>query len=149
MGVVGEQGVQAGVLACGEEAGAGVQGAAGGVQRVAGTAAVAVERLLDTTADVVEGFDGEAYDVERIHDRDRVREFFVRGGLEAGEPVHRDDVDAVAPGLVALGQPLFDLTQVPTRTAARPATASPAVRPPPWCPDATRGRTPCTGSGGP
>ena len=58
MGVVGEQGVQAGVLPGGEEAGAGVQGAAGGVQRVAGTAAVAVERLLDTAADVVEGFGG-------------------------------------------------------------------------------------------
>ena len=30
------------------------------------------------------------------------------GGLEPGEPVHRDDLDPVAPGLVAVGQPVLE-----------------------------------------
>ena len=36
----------------------------------------------------------------------------------------------------------------PAPTAARGATASPAARPPGWCPGATRARSRCTGSGG-
>jgi len=43
--------------------------------------------------------------VERIHDRHRVGELLGGGGLEAGEPVHRDDLDPIAPGVGSGGEP--------------------------------------------
>ena len=58
VGVVGEQGLKAGFLLVGEQAGAGVQGPAGRVERVTGAAAVAVEVLLDAAAALVEGVAG-------------------------------------------------------------------------------------------
>ena len=58
--------------------------------------------LLDPAAAPVEGVAGQADDVEGIHHRDRVGELLGGGGLEAGEPVHRDDLDRVAPRLGAL-----------------------------------------------
>jgi hypothetical protein len=61
--------------------------------------------LLDPSAAVVQGVSGQADDVEGIHDRGRCRDLLCGGGLEAGEPVHRDDLDGVAPGLVATGEP--------------------------------------------
>ena len=61
---VGEQGIEAALLFVGEQAGAGVQGPARRVERVTGTAAVAVEVLLDPAAALVEGIPGEADDVE-------------------------------------------------------------------------------------
>src|SRR5690606_27008353 len=51
---------------------------------------------------------GQADDVEGVHHRDRVRQLFGGGGLEAGEAVHRDDLDAVAPGLVPVAQPVLE-----------------------------------------
>jgi hypothetical protein len=48
---------------------------------------VAVEVLLDAAAALVAGVAGEADDVEGIHHRDRIRQFFGGGGLEAGEAV--------------------------------------------------------------
>ena len=48
---------------------------------------------------------GQPDDVERVHDRDRLGQVFGGGGLEAGEPVHRDDLDGVAPRLGAFGKP--------------------------------------------
>jgi hypothetical protein len=40
-----------------------------------------------------------------IHHGDGLGQLLGGGGLEAGEPVHRDDLDTVAPFLRALGQP--------------------------------------------
>ena len=126
--VVGEQGIKPVLLFVGEQARAGVEGPARRVERVAGTAAVSVEVLLDPAAALVEGVAGEADDVEGIHHRDRVRQFFGGGGLEAGEAVHRDHFHLVAPGLVAFGQPglehalgaALDHVQQPDRSAVRP-----------------------------
>ncbi len=46
--------------------------------------------------------------MEWIHHRHRVGELFGGGGLEPGEPVHRDDVDAVPPRLRAVDEPLLE-----------------------------------------
>jgi hypothetical protein len=48
---------------------------------------------------------GQADDVEGIHHRHRVGQLLAGGGLEPGEPVHRDHLHAVAPGFVAVGEP--------------------------------------------
>ena len=55
--------------------------------------------LLDPAAAPVQGVAGQADDVEGVHHRDRVGQLLGGGGLEPGEPVHRDDLHAVAPGL--------------------------------------------------
>ena len=57
---------QAGALTVGEEVGAGVQGAAGSVERVAFAAAVAGGGLLNPAACLIEGVPGEADHVERV-----------------------------------------------------------------------------------
>jgi hypothetical protein len=103
--VGGEQRLQALVLCAGEEVGAGVQGAPGPVQRVVGAAAVTVDGLLDAAPAAVQGVAGEADDMERVHHRCRVGEFLGGGGLEPGEPVHRDDLHGVTPGLRPAGEP--------------------------------------------
>ena len=59
--------------------------------------------LLDAPSALVQGVAGQAHDLEGVHDGDGVGELLVGGGLEAGEPVHRDDLDGVAPGLRAPG----------------------------------------------
>jgi hypothetical protein len=46
--------------------------------------------------------------VEGVHDRDSVGQLLGGGGLEAGEPVHRDDLQTVAPGLGPLCEPLLE-----------------------------------------
>ncbi|GAA1147461.1 hypothetical protein GCM10009583_16720 [Ornithinicoccus hortensis] len=84
----------------GEQVGAGVQGASGGVERVALAAAVPAGLLLDSAAAVVHRLPGQLDYVERIHDADRVGQFLGGGRFEAGEPVHGHDLDVVAPGLV-------------------------------------------------
>ena len=100
-----EQGGQALVLPVGEEVGAGVQGAAGPVERVVLAAAVSVQVLLDPAPAPVERVAGEADDVEGVHHRRRCRQLFGGGGLESGEPVHRDDLQPVAPGLRPVREP--------------------------------------------
>jgi hypothetical protein len=67
-----EQRGEPGLLLGGEQVDAGVQGAAGGVERVAGAAAVTAGVLLDAPSALVEGVTGEPDDVERVHHRDRV-----------------------------------------------------------------------------
>ena len=57
--------------------------------------------------------------MERIHHRHRVGEFFGGGGLEPGEPVHRHDLDRVAPRLVA-----GSASQVLNACFDRPSTMS-------------------------
>jgi hypothetical protein len=95
-------------LLVGEQIGAGVQGPAGGVERIVLPAAVAVEVLLHAAPTPVKGVAGEADDVKGVHHRGRVGQLFGGGGLEAGEPVHCDDLHAVAPGCRPLGQPLLE-----------------------------------------
>ncbi len=43
--------------------------------------------------------------MEGIHHRDRVRDLLRSGGLEPGEAVHRDHLDRVTEGVVAVGEP--------------------------------------------
>jgi hypothetical protein len=105
MVVVGEERSKSVGLAIGEQVGAGGQRAAGLVERVVPVPAVAVDRELDPSSAPVERVAGQSDDVEGVHDRDRVRDLLGSGGLEPGEPVHRDDLDPVAPGVVALGEP--------------------------------------------
>lgn len=40
-----------------------------------------------------------------LHDRDGTEEFLGGGGLEAGEAVHRNDVDSVPPDVIPFGEP--------------------------------------------
>ena len=93
------------LLFVGEQIEPGVQGPAGPVERIVRAAAVAVDDLLDPAAAPVQGIAGEADDVEGVHHRDSVGQFLGGGGLEPGEAVHRDDLDAVSPGWVAFGEP--------------------------------------------
>ena len=93
------------LLFVGEQVDAGVQGAAGPVERIVRAAAVAVDDLLDPAAAPVQGVAGEADHVERVHHRDGVGQLLGGGGLEPGEAVHRDDLDLVPPGRVAFGEP--------------------------------------------
>ncbi len=63
--------------------------------------------------------------MEGIHDRPRVWELFGGGALKAGESIHRDELDALAPRVRLGGQPGFkdplgsarDHTQEPAGTA--------------------------------
>jgi hypothetical protein len=64
-----------------------------------------VDGLLDPATALIQRIPGEAHQVKRVHHRHGVGQFLGGGGLEAGEPVHRDHLDRLAPGLVAIGQP--------------------------------------------
>ena len=123
----GEHRVEPRGLLLGEEARAGVEGAADPVERVAGVTAVPECVLLDALPGPVERVAGQADDVERVHHRDRVGELFGRGGLEPGEPVHRDHLDPARPLRRPGGEPLLehllraalDHVQQPGRAGAR------------------------------
>src|SRR5262249_30954435 len=86
---------------------------------------------LDASSAFVEGVAGQADDVEGIHDCGRVGEFLGGGGLEPGETVHGDDLDAVAPGVLAFGEPglegllgaAFDHVEQPCGSSAVADTA--------------------------
>src|SRR5690606_23908815 len=85
--------------------GAGVQRATCGVERVALVATVTMNSLLDPTPATVQSVAGQAHHMKRVHHRDRVGELLGSGALEAAEPVHRDDLHALAPGLGTLCEP--------------------------------------------
>jgi hypothetical protein len=106
--VGGEQVVQSLCLAGSEQVSAGVQGPPRAVERVVGAAAVPMGVLLDSPAALVECVAGEADDVEGVHHRHGVGQFFGGGGLEPGEAVHRHDLDPRASGLRTLGEPLLE-----------------------------------------
>ncbi len=110
VGVAREQRVESLALLVGEQVGAGVQGPARGVERVALVAAVTDDLELDAPAALIERVPAQAHHVEGIHHRHRGRELFGGGGLEAGEPVHRHDLHSLAPVLGALGQPGLERT---------------------------------------
>ena len=78
------------------------------VQGIRGTPAPMVEFLLDTPAALIESITGQAHDVEGIHDRPRVWEFFSGCAFEPGESIHRDDLNVLAPGVGLGGQPGFE-----------------------------------------
>ena len=105
MRVVGEQCGEPSSLLVGEQAGAGVQGPARGVERVVLHTAVAVDHQLGSASAPVQGVASWTDDMEWIHDRCRIRKLFSGGGLEAGEAIHCDHVHGVAPSLVAVGEP--------------------------------------------
>jgi hypothetical protein len=65
------------------------------MERVTGTAPVPMELLLDALPAAVQAVAGETDHMDTVRDGDG----FGRGGLEAGEPIRRDDVDAVWPCL--------------------------------------------------
>ena len=67
-----------------------------------------VEFLLGTPAALVESIPGQVHDVEGIHDRGCVWEFFSGGAFEPGESIHRDDLNALAPRVGLGGQPGFE-----------------------------------------
>ena len=64
--------------------------------------------LLDAPAALIESITGQAHDVEGVHDRPRVWELFGGGALKAGESIHRDDLNALAPRIGLGGQPGFE-----------------------------------------
>lgn len=98
----GEQRGEPIALLVSEEATAGMQCAASLVERVPGAASMPERGLLDPLPAPVQAIAGEADHVEGIHDRDR------GGGLEAGEPVHRDHLDLLAPFLRAAREPVLE-----------------------------------------
>ena len=85
-----------------------MQHPAGLVQGVRGAPAPVVEFLLDTPSALIQGVAGQVYDVEGVHDRPCAGELFGGSALEPGESIHRDDLDALAPGVGLGGQPGFE-----------------------------------------
>ena len=67
-----------------------------------------VKLLPGAPAALIESITGQVHDVEGIHDRPRVGEFFSGGAFEAGEFIHRDDLNILAPGVGLGGQPGFE-----------------------------------------
>ena len=81
---------------------------AGLVQGVRGAPAPVVKFLLDASAALIQGVASEVYDVEGVHDRGCVWEFFGGCAFEPGESIHCDDLDALAPRVGLGGQPGFE-----------------------------------------
>jgi len=95
-------------LRVGEEVVAGVQSPTRHVERIPGTAPMAERGLLHALPGALQRVTGQPDDVERVQHRHRVGDLLGRGGLEAGESVHRDDVDPVPPPLRTAPQPLLE-----------------------------------------
>ena len=81
---------------------------AGLVQGIRGAPAPMVKFLLDASAALIESISGQVHDVEGVHDRPCVWEFFGGGAFEPGESIHRDNLNAFAPGVGLGGQPGFE-----------------------------------------
>ena len=81
---------------------------AGLVEGVRGAPAPVVEFLLNASAALIQGVAGEVYDVEGIHDRPCVGEFFGGGALKPGESIHRDDLNTLTPRVGLGGEPGFE-----------------------------------------
>ena len=81
---------------------------AGLVQGICGAPAPMVKFLLDASAAFIESIPGQVHDVEGVHDRGCVWEFFGGGAFEPGESIHRDNLDALAPRGRLGGQPGFE-----------------------------------------
>ena len=85
-----------------------MQHPAGLVQGVRGAPAPVVKFLLNASAALIQGIASEVYDVEGIHDRPCVGEFFGGSALKPGESIHRDDLNALTPRVGLGGQPGFE-----------------------------------------
>ena len=81
---------------------------AGLVQGICGVPAPMVKFLLDASAAFIESISGQVHDVEGVHDRGCVWEFFGGSALEPGESIHRDDLNTLAPRVGLGGQPGFE-----------------------------------------
>lgn len=106
--IVGEHLVEPVTLLVGEEAVAGMKGAAGLVQRVTGPPSVPQRGLSDALSASVESVASETNNVEGVHHRNRRGQLFRGSCLEPAEPVHRDDLDPIPPLLGPSGEPLFE-----------------------------------------
>ena len=60
---------------------------------------------LNAPTTLIESITGKVHDVEGIHDRPCIGEFFSGGALKPGESIHRDDLDTLTPRVGAGGQP--------------------------------------------
>ena len=67
-----------------------------------------VEFLPGAPAALIESIPGQVHDVEGVHDCPRAGEFFSGCAFEPGESIHRDDLNAFAPGVGLGGQPGFE-----------------------------------------
>ena len=76
--------------------------------RELGTPAPMVKLLPGAPAALIESIPGKVYDMEGVHDRPCVWEFFSGCAFEPGESIHRDDLDELAPGVGLGGQPGFE-----------------------------------------
>ena len=81
---------------------------AGLVEGIRGPPAPMVEFLLDASAALIESITGQEYDMEGVHDRGCVWEFFSGAALKPGESIHRDDLNALTPRIGLGGQPGFE-----------------------------------------
>ena len=81
---------------------------AGLVEGIRGPTAPVVKFLPDAPATLIESITGQVYDVEGVHDRPRVGEFFGGCALKPGESIHRDDLNTAAPRVGLGGQPGFE-----------------------------------------
>ena len=105
---VGEEAYDPLLLFGREQISTGVQSPARSIQRVCCSSAMPGGFLLNAAAYLVEGITGEFDDVERVHDFDSLGQFLNGGCFEAGESVHRDDVDAITPVFRSGFQPLLE-----------------------------------------
>lgn len=118
------------LLGRGEQIGASVQGAAGLVEGIVLSAAAPVELLLYSSSALVQRIAGQADDVKRIEHRDRVGQFLVGCRFVAAEAVHGDDLDRVAPGGGACGEPLLEhVFRAAFDHVQQPGGAGASVRP--------------------
>ena len=121
----GEQILESLDLSWSEQLMAGVEQPPGSIERIMLAAAMPMNFPLDTLPGRVECVAGEPRDMERVHDRDRVRDRFSGSGLEPRESVHRHDLDslaealglAVEPGLEDLLRAALDHRQQPGRAS--------------------------------
>lgn len=96
---------EAGLLPVGEVLGAGAQDVTDPVERVGLTASVAVDFLLDSAADLVDGSGAEFHNMERVEYRDGVFQLVIDGVLVAVERVQRRDLDPLTERLAAVTKP--------------------------------------------
>ena len=67
-----------------------------------------VEFLLDAPATLIESITGKVHDVEGVHDRGCVWEFFSGCAFKPGESIHRYDLDVLAPRVGLGREPGFE-----------------------------------------
>lgn len=102
--IAGEQVGYLVLLARRELVSPGVEHTVGLVQGIRGTPTPMVTFLPGAPAALIESITGEVHDVDGIHDRGCVWEFFGGCALKTGESIHLDDLHLLAPGVRVGGQ---------------------------------------------